>query len=170
MRRTFYGWRIVAVAFLTHCITTGIVFYSFGVFLSTLSEQFGWTRAQVSFGFSLVAMCGAVYSPFVGRAIDRYGPRPSQLVGATCMALGFWLLRGIDTLLQFYVLMGLIVSLGSTALGPLPSNTAVSNWFVRRRGRALGFSTAGISMGGVIFVPRPYESTAKHLQRTRRCL
>ncbi|HXQ21928.1 MAG TPA: MFS transporter [Candidatus Acidoferrales bacterium] len=153
MPRIFYGWRIVAVAFLTHCITTGIVFYSFGVFLSCLTEHFNWSRAQVSFGFSLVALCGAFYAPFVGRAVDRYGPRPSQLAGAAVMALGFFLLRGINTLTEFYVLMGAVVAFGSTALGPLPSNTAVANWFVRRRGRALGAATAGISMGGVIFVP-----------------
>lgn len=149
----FYGWRIVAVAFLTHCITTGIVFYSFGVFLNSLTQQFGWTRAQVSFGFSLVAICGAFYSPFVGRALDRFGPRPTQLVGAGAMSLGFFLLRDSNSLAQFYLLMGVVVALGSTALGPLPSNTAVANWFVRRRGRALGVSTAGISMGGVVFVP-----------------
>jgi MFS family permease len=153
MPRSFYGWRIVAVAFLTHCITTGIVFYSFGVFLSTLSEEFSWTRAQVSFGFSLVALCGAVYSPFVGRIVDRFGPRPSQLAGAVAMAAGFLWLHGINSLVEFYVLMGGVVSFGSTALGPLPSNTAVANWFVRLRGRALGIATAGISMGGVIFVP-----------------
>ena len=151
--RFFYGWRIVAVAFLTHCITTGIVFYSFGVFLNSLSEQFGWTRAEVSFGFSLVAMCGAFYSPFVGRAVDRFGPRPTQLIGAGAMGLGFLLLHGVNSLAEFYLLMGAVVAFGSTSLGPLSSNTAVANWFVRRRGRALGVSTAGISMGGVIFVP-----------------
>ena len=149
----FYGWLIVGVAFVTHCINTGIVFYSFGVFLGTLTEHFGWSRAQVSFGFSLVTLCGAAYSPFVGRAVDRLGPRPSQLAGAVVMALGFLLLRRIETITQFYLLMGLAVSLGSTALGNLPSNTAVARWFVYNRGRALGISTAGISMGGVIFVP-----------------
>lgn len=149
----FYGWRIVAVAFLTHCINTGIVFYSFGVFLSALTEHFGWSRAQVSFGFSLVTLCGAVYSPFVGRAVDRGGPRPVQLAGAVAMALGFLLLRLTDSLAQYYLVMGLAISLGSTLVGNLPSNTAVATWFVRRRGQALGVSTAGISMGGVIFVP-----------------
>jgi len=46
-----------------------------------------------------------------------------------------------------------VLALGSTSLGMLPSNTAVAQWFIRRRGRALGLATAGISMGGVIFVP-----------------
>ncbi len=153
MTRFFYGWYVVAVAFLTLCITTGIVFYSFGVFLGPLTEQFGWSRAEVSWGFSLVALCGAFYAPIVGRAVDRFGPRVAQLIGAVVMATGFLLLRGVASLPEFYALMGGVVSLGSTALGPLSSNTAVANWFVRRRGRALGISTAGISMGGVIFVP-----------------
>lgn len=153
MHRIFYGWWIVAVAFITHCITTGIVFYSFGVFLPALTEAFGWTRAEASFGFSLASLCGAFYSPAVGRVVDRRGSRPSQLVGAVAMAAGFWLLRGVSSLLEFYLVMGAVVSLGATALGGLPSNAAVTRWFVRRRGQALGVATAGISMGGVIFVP-----------------
>ena len=153
MRRIFYGWRIVGVAFITHCITTGIVFYSFGVFLPALSEAFGWSRAQTSFGFSLSSLCGALYSPAVGRVVDRRGSRPAQLVGAAAMAAGFFLLRGVGSLLEFYLVMGTVVSLGATALGGLPSNAAVTRWFVRRRGQALGIATAGISMGGVDFVP-----------------
>lgn len=153
MRRIFYGWWIVAVAFITHCLTTGIVFYSFGVFLPALTEAFGWSRAQASFGFSLASLCGAFYSPAVGRVVDRRGSRPSQLVGAVAMALGFWLLRRMGSLLEFYLAMAAVVSLGATALGALPSNAAVARWFVRRRGQALGVATAGISMGGVIFVP-----------------
>jgi MFS family permease len=149
----FYGWRIVGVAFVTHCVTTGIVFYSFGVFLPALTAAFGWSRAEASFGFSLASLCGAFYSPAVGRSVDRHGSRPAQLVGAVAMASGFWLLRGTDSWLEFYLIMGLVVSLGATALGGLPSNAAVARWFVRRRGQALGISTAGISMGGVIFVP-----------------
>lgn len=149
----FYGWRIVAVAFLAHCVTTGIVFYSFGVFLQALGGHFGWSRAETSFGFSLVALAGAAYSPLVGRAIDRFGPRPVQIFGACAMSLGFLLLSRIDSLAEFYLLMGLAVALGSTAMGQLPSNAAVARWFVRRRGTALGVATAGISMGGVVFVP-----------------
>jgi len=153
MRTPFYGWTIVAVAFVTHCITTGIVFYSFGVFLQPLTAEFGWTRAEASVGFSLVSLCGAMYSPIIGRVVDRRGARPAQLAGATAMALGFALMQHVQSLAGFYLLMGAIVSFGATGLGGLPSNAAVARWFIRRRGQALGLATAGISMGGVIFVP-----------------
>ena len=151
--RRYYGWRIVAVAFLTHCLNVGCVFYSFGVFFTPLIGEFGWTRAQISWGFSSVSIAGALWSPLVGRVVDRYGPRPSQLFGAVVLGTTFMLLSTVHSLGQYYLLMALLVSLGSTALGPIPSNSAVAGWFLRRRGRALGFATAGISMGGVIFVP-----------------
>ena len=151
--RTYYGWRIVAVAFLTHCLNVGCVFYSFGVFFTPLIAEFGWTRAQISWGFSSVSIVGALWSPLVGRMVDRHGPRGSQVFGALVLGGTFMLLSTVDSLLEYYVLMALCVSLGSTALGPIPSNSAVAGWFMRRRGRALGLATAGISMGGVVFVP-----------------
>jgi MFS family permease len=151
--RTYYGWRIVAVAFLTHCLNVGCVFYSFGVFFTPLIQEFGWTRAQISWGFSSVSIVGALWSPLVGRVVDRHGPRRSQIFGALVLGGAFMLLSMVHSLVQYYVVMALLVSLGSTALGPIPSNSAVAGWFLRRRGRALGLATAGISMGGVIFVP-----------------
>jgi MFS family permease len=83
----FYGWRIVAVAFLCHCVTTGIVFYSFGVFLAPLAAEFG-SHGRVALAFSAVALLGAVYSPPVGRLVDRYGPRGVQLAGAALLGTG----------------------------------------------------------------------------------
>ncbi|MGH7805499.1 MAG: MFS transporter, partial [Candidatus Binatia bacterium] len=154
---TFYGWRIVAVSFITHFLTVGTVFYSFGVFFHPLAEEFRWTRAEVSWGFSLAAIVGAVYGPILGRLVDRWGPRPIQLFGVVMLAVGFAVFSRIHSLAQFYLCMGLLVALGASALGPVSSNTAVARWFVRRRGRALGIATAGISMGGVVFVPLTQE-------------
>lgn len=149
----YYGWRIVAVAFLTHCLTVGCVFYTFGVFFTPLITEFGWSRSQLSWGFSLISLCGALYAPLVGRLVDRYGPRPSQICGVLVLGGAFMLLGRVHSLVQYYLLLGGLVSLGSSALGPIPSNGAVAGWFLRRRGRALGLATAGISMGGVVFVP-----------------
>ena len=149
----YEGWRIVAVAFLAHCLSVGCVFYSFGVFFTPLVTEFGWSRAQVSWGFSAVSIFGAVYAPLVGRLVDRHGPRPAQVCGTLVLGCTLMLLSRVGSLAHYYVLMAGLLSLGSTALGPISSNTAVAGWFLRRRGRALGLATAGISMGGVVFVP-----------------
>jgi MFS family permease len=151
--RIFYGWRIVAVCFVTHCLNVGTVFYAFGVFFGPLSTEFGWTRALTSWGFSLAAVLGAFYAIFLGRVVDRHGPRPVQLFGVGMLAAGFLALAATRSLPQFYAAMAIPVALGSASLGPVSSNTAVARWFVKRRGTALGISTAGISMGGVVFVP-----------------
>jgi sugar phosphate permease len=143
----------VTACFVTHCLNVGTVFYSFGVFFHPLSERFGWSRAQISWGFSLAAVLGAFYAILLGRIVDRHGPRPVQLLGCCALASGYAVLAATQTLFQFYAAMAFPVALGSASLGPVSNNTAVARWFVRRRGTALGISTAGISMGGVICVP-----------------
>jgi len=149
----FYGWRIVAVCFVTHCLNVGTVFYGFSVFFYPLCAEFGWSRVQTSIGFSLSVVLSAFYAIAIGRVVDHYGPRVVQLGGAVSLALGFVMLSTTTSLGHYLLSMSLLVALGSAALGPVSSNTAVARWFVRRRGTALGISTAGISMGGVIFVP-----------------
>lgn len=143
----------MAVCFLTHCLTVGTVFYGFGVFFRPLSEHFGWTRAEISLAFSFASVTGALLAPMLGRLVDRYGPRPVQLLGATLLGVGYLWLASVDSLWEYYAGMGGLVAAGAAALGPVSSNTAVARWFVRRRGQALGIATAGISMGGVVFVP-----------------
>src|SRR5262249_30826158 len=53
------------------------------------------------------------------------------------------------------------VALGSTCIGHLPNNSAVARWFVRKRGRALGAATAGISAGGIVFAPLAQQLIAR---------
>ena len=51
--RIFYGWWIVAAAFLNLFFGVGIIFYGFPVFYPALVESLGFTRAQVTQGFLL---------------------------------------------------------------------------------------------------------------------
>ena len=50
-QKVFYGWWIVAAAFLNLFFAVGIVFYGFPVFYPSLAESLGFTRAQLTQGF-----------------------------------------------------------------------------------------------------------------------
>ncbi len=150
--RVFHGWWIVATAFMALAVNVGLLFYSWGVFLSPLSEEFGG-RARVAGAYSAMQVACALYGLAVGRLVDRKGARPVQVVGAVLFALGYALLARADSLPLLYICMAGPIALGSTCIGALPSNGAVARWFVRKRGMALGISTAGISAGGILFAP-----------------
>src|SRR5512144_3417991 len=87
-RRIFHGWLIVATAFIALAVNVGLLFYSWGVFLSPLAEAFGG-RGGVSVAYSSMQVAAALYGLWVGRLVDRHGARPVQIVGAVAFALGY---------------------------------------------------------------------------------
>jgi len=148
----FHGWWIVLVAFVCNAVNTGLVFYGWGIFLTPLAAEFGG-RGRVAGAYSSMQLASSCYGLLVGRLVDRHGARMVGVAGACALALGFLLLSRAQTLFWVYACLAVPVGIGSTCLGPLTSNTAVARWFVRRRGQALGVSTAGISAGGIVFAP-----------------
>jgi MFS family permease len=148
----FHGWWIVLVTFVCNAVNTGLVFYAWGIFLTPLATEFGG-RGRVAGAYSTMQLASSCYGLVVGRLVDRHGARPVGVAGACALALGFLLLSQAGSLVAIYACLAVPVAIGSTCLGPLTSNTAVARWFIRRRGQALGVSTAGISAGGIVFAP-----------------
>ncbi|MCE2487973.1 MAG: MFS transporter, partial [Desulfurellaceae bacterium] len=70
----FYGWFVVAILFVVSIIDGGFT-YIFSAFLKPLSEEFGWTRAQTSGGFSLYLLAAGTLLPVWGWLADRVGAR-----------------------------------------------------------------------------------------------
>ena len=54
---------------------------------------------------------------------------------------------------HFMALFGIIGISGLTAPNSLVTSVPVAKWFIRRRGRALALTTAGLGMGGIFFLP-----------------
>ncbi len=150
--RLFPGWWVVLVAFVCFAANTGLVFYAWGVFLTPLASTFGG-RAPVSGAYSGMQVASALYGLWIGRLVDRHGARGVQLVGAVALGLGFAAMAVVDSLPALYLCLAGPIALGSTCIAGIPNNAAVARWFVRRRGTALGVSTAGISAGGIVFTP-----------------
>ncbi len=130
-----------------------VVIYTFGIFLKPLTAEFGWSRSQVSFAFTLTALTVAFCSPFIGRLLDLFPARkiilPCVVIYGLCFASLGLLTAHYWQLLLVFVCMG-VVGNGTTQLGYA---RVISFWFEHNRGRALAVVMAGSGMGSIVFPP-----------------
>ncbi len=151
--RYFYGWNIVIASFLAHIAYAEHNSSLLGLFFNPLKEEFGWNRTSVSAVQSLARVVEGLVAPFLGPLIDRHGPRPLMVVGGVATGLAFLAVTQVTTLWQFYLVRGIIMAAGFAFMGYLITNTAISNWFIRRRGRAIAFASTGTSLANMALAP-----------------
>lgn len=148
----FYPWVVIAVAFLTVAMAFGAR-NAFAVFLIAIIDEFHWSRALASGALMLGSVVWTVAAPVIGRLLDRFGPRPVLAGGSVLMALGFVISGLAHSVFEFYLGMGVFVGVGFAALPMTSQATFLSNWFVRKRGMAIGVAASGIGLGILIVVP-----------------
>ena len=149
--RFFHGWLIVGILLVVSLIDGGFT-YTFSAFLRPLSEEFGWTRAQTSVGFSLYLLAVGLVLPFWGWLVDRIGVRRVFIYCALLDGVALLILSQVQTLTAFYILY-FILGAGLAGIGPTTVGKIVSRWFVAQRGRAMGLALVGTGLGGLTLVP-----------------
>lgn len=121
-------------------------------YIAPIEQEFGWLRSDVSFAFSLVAYMIVAVSPLQGMLVDRFGPRRVVLTSIPLFALSLAAIYFTpDNIYIFYALWAL-VPIAGLGLWPLGYLQAVTPWFDRKLGLALGCANAGIGVGST-FLP-----------------
>ncbi|MBI4301098.1 MAG: MFS transporter [Chloroflexi bacterium] len=146
----FYGWWIVLVGTLAMTFNGGLLFYGFSAFFNPLINEFGWSRASLSGVISISRLESGVAGIIVGPLVDRLGPRKPMLIGLFITGLGFILLSRVNSILMFYIIFVLFLSVGSGLAFGMAIFTAVGNWFRRKRSQAMGITMTGIGLGGFV--------------------
>jgi len=126
--------------------------YSFSVFFVAILDEFGWDRASTALMFSSNLIMYGIFAPVVGMLVDRLGPRKMIPVGAVLVAGGIALCSLLHQLWQFYLVYGAVIGAGLCFAGYPVHVPMLSNWFVRRRGMAMGLALAGIG-GSFLIAP-----------------
>jgi MFS family permease len=148
----FYGWVIVGVATFAMFAATLTGGAGFSVFIAPMSRDLGWSRSTLVGALSSGTIVGALLAPFIGRLIDRYGARLALTLCGIGVAVSLSVVASVTTELTFLFAYGAARAIDMGALN-LAVTTAVANWFVRMRGRALGIATAGNAIGVMLLVP-----------------
>ena len=149
--KLFYGYIVVLTAFLIMMVTWG-AFYCFGVFFKPVLVEFGWTRAATSGAYSLSFVLSGFIGIFAGRLSDRLGPRIVVIGCGLFLGSGYLLMSQISIIWQLYLFYGVIVGIGLSGVY-VSAVSAVSRWFVKRRGMMTGIVIAGIGAGTMIMPP-----------------
>jgi MFS family permease len=148
----FYGWIIVAVTFVTMAI--GVTARtSFSLLFPPIIEEFNWERGVTAGAFSFGFLVSGVLSPLIGRMMDRHGPRAVMELGVILMGSGLLLAPLTTQPWHLYLTIGVLVGGGSVCLGYSGQSLYVPNWFVRRRGLAMGIAFAGVGIGSITMLP-----------------
>ena len=125
-----------------------VVHGTFGVFLPSLTKEFGWSRAEISTGLTVWSWMQALMIPIVGRLMDKFGVRAFMLGGLLLLAatmVGLALQDG--SLVVFLVLFG-VIGLCSSFGGFVGNAKLVSGWFSGRRGLVLALVAMGTGIAG----------------------
>src|SRR5215467_12061756 len=78
------AWLVVAASSFGLFLHFGsLLVNAFGVFLTTLCDQFHWSRGEVSLAFTLATLTAMLTMPLTGWLTDRFGARRPILICTT---------------------------------------------------------------------------------------
>jgi len=150
--RVFFGWKVVATAFVLAIFSWGIGFYGPSVFLHVLHSQRGQPISAISAAITahyLVSAAMVIRLPELHR---RFGVAVITRAAAGSTALGLlgWALAGAS-----WQLLGaaILTGAGFAATSGAAIIAMVSPWFERRRAVALSHALNGASVAGILFTP-----------------
>ena len=148
--KIFPGWWIVLTGGILSLWGMGYYFYGISAFFKPISSELGFSRAATSVPTSIARLVSGFSAPVTGWITDIYGPRRVALFGVSLFGLGLILMSFINSLWAFCVVWGFIAAIGVGAGSGLPMDTAISNWFVKKRGMATSIKWVLSGLSGVI--------------------
>jgi len=153
-KKLFYGWWVTAATFITFGLSVGLPYYNISFFYDYFEKTFGWTKAQITFGFPLAALLTIWVGPAL---VPKFSPRRLIVVGTGLTCLAFLGFGNMGSNLWFYWGMWFVYTVGYLLSGPIPHQIIISQWFRRRRGTAMGVLYVGVGLIGFLgsFIVKP---------------
>ncbi|HYI82398.1 MAG TPA: AEC family transporter, partial [Acetobacteraceae bacterium] len=148
----FFGWQVVAAAFVVAVFSWGINFYGPSVYLHALHAREGWPLSLISAAITLHFLASGAIVTRLPALHRRFGLVAVTRAGLLACAAGA-LAWGHATAPWQMVPAALLTALGWALTSGVAINAMVAPWFDRRRGAALSMAFNGASFGGVLFTP-----------------
>jgi MFS family permease len=148
--RLYYGWWVLATLFLSGFMVYGGGLYSFVLFITPWTREFGWNRATTA------GLVSAFYfsAPFIvlgAYATKRFGAVRLLTAGIILEAISVCFLPLTNALWQMYALR-VLMGFGKVMFA-ICVPVVLAIWFKKRLSFALAIAWAGWNLGGLILGP-----------------
>jgi Major Facilitator Superfamily len=152
MERPFFGWKVVAGAFVLAVFGWGVGFYGPPIYLHAVLARTGWPVALVSAAVTAHFLTGTLVIANLPRLYRHFGLPAVTGTGAVLLGLGVtgWAVAAAPW--QLFVAAA-FSGMGWVTMGAAAVNAIIAPWFVRARPAALAMAYNGASIGGVLFSP-----------------
>ncbi|MCM3569724.1 MFS transporter [Neobacillus mesonae] len=150
-KKIHYGWVILTVCFIGVLAAQGIR-YCFGAFMEPWEQEFDASRGAVSAISFISFIVFALSQPVIGKLIDKYGIKKIFVYSIILLGVTTILTFFAQNIWQLFILYGVISSLGFGGASGVTASIAVTKWFHKRQGLALGLVEAGFGAGQMIMV------------------
>ena len=121
-----------------------------GQFMAPLEQEFGWTRAEASIGYSISLLLGFAAGPIIGRLVDKTNARLLVLPGIVLTALAISAFSLATPSIAVWIALWCAVSLVGALVGPTVWITVVSAAFAEKRSLAIGLTLSGMSLATML--------------------
>ena len=157
MKKMAQHKKIFSIAIALACVLLAINFgwrSSFGLFLTPVSETFGYGREVFAFSLALQNLLWGLTQPIAGAFADKFGTTRVVIVGTILYALGLYITATAESFISLHLGAGILVGMGIAGTGLGVVLPAMARMVApEKRAFALGVGTAAGSAGQFLFIP-----------------
>ena len=157
MKKMAQHKKIFSIAIALACVLLAINFgwrSSLGLFLTPVSETFGYGREVFAFSLALQNLLWGLTQPIAGAFADKFGTTRVVIVGTILYALGLYITATAESFISLHLGAGILVGMGIAGTGLGVVLPAMARMVApEKRAFALGVGTAAGSAGQFLFIP-----------------
>ncbi len=151
--KIFFGWWIVLTGGILALWGHGYHAYGFSALFKPIASELGFSRAVTATPAAIGRLEGGFEGPLSGWITDRFGPKLIVLLGVFAIGLSLILMNFVNSLWAYYLVWGVMLGTGINIALSIPLDTAIANWFVKKRGLALSIKWVFSGLSGVLVLP-----------------
>ena len=149
------NWQVVLAAAAGLAATT-VISYSNSLFIQPMTQEFGWSRAQVMSGAAVASITAVVCAPVTGFVVDRFGPRRLGLAAISLLCIGVAVLGLAGPSPWGWRAMWIPIAVAIVIGQPSVWTAAVTSLYLKGRGFALAVTLCGSGIASIIYPPVTY--------------